>query len=139
MLRRSRRNANREDAPHPSPYTPELAAAAPTVAAMRPRRDAGRPPAAPEALPLTDGKGVARMSHSPAAPGVAALALLLAAGPGARADWIAWSYNWSRSPAEVLADNPATGGKITLTDESQHTVIGDSDVVAANLQPQRPA
>jgi hypothetical protein len=74
------------------------------------------------------------MSRSPAALGAAALALALAAGAGARADWIAWSYNWSRSPAEVLADNPATGGKITLTDESQHTVVGDSDVVATNLK-----
>jgi hypothetical protein len=74
------------------------------------------------------------MRHSPATLGAAALALLLAAGTGARADWIPWSYNWSRSPGEVLADNPATGGKITLTDEGLHSVIGDSDVVATNLR-----
>lgn len=74
------------------------------------------------------------MNYKPATFGVAALALVLGAGSDARADWITWSYNWSRSPGEVLADNPATGGKITLTDESLHTVVGDSDVVATNLK-----
>src|SRR4051812_20870815 len=73
------------------------------------------------------------MSHSPAA-GLAALALLLTAGGGAPAARVVWRYNWSRSPGAALADTPATGGKITLTDESQRTVVGDSDVVATNLK-----
>ena len=61
------------------------------------------------------------------------LALLLAFVPKVHADPIAWAYNWSRSPAEVHADAPGTG-KITLSDESQHTAFGDSDIVATNLK-----
>jgi len=62
-----------------------------------------------------------------------ALALLFALPLSARADLIPWSYNWSRSPNEIHADAPGTG-YITLTDESQHSAVGDSDVVATNMR-----
>jgi len=59
------------------------------------------------------------------------LAVLLTAAP-ARADLVHWSYNWSRSPSEVLSDTGES--KITLTDETTQQVIGDSDIVATNLR-----
>jgi hypothetical protein len=62
-----------------------------------------------------------------------ALALLLVPIQPARADPIAWMYNWSRSPAEIHADTPGTGF-ITLTDESLKNAIGNSDIVATNLR-----
>jgi hypothetical protein len=62
-----------------------------------------------------------------------ALALLLVPIQPARADPIAWMYNWSRSPAEIHADAPGTG-YITLTDESLKTAVGNSDIVATNLR-----
>jgi hypothetical protein len=73
------------------------------------------------------------MNRSPVARGGIALALLLALAGSARADFVHWMYNWSRSPAKVYADSPGTG-YITLTDESLHTAVGDSDVVATNLR-----
>jgi hypothetical protein len=63
-----------------------------------------------------------------------ALAALLTSSNCARADLIHWSYNWSRFPGNILPDNPASGGKITLTDESLKTAIGDSDIVATNIR-----
>ena len=61
------------------------------------------------------------------------LALLLAAG-SVQADYISWSYSWSRNPMEVHADSPGTG-TISLTDEGQlQHVVGNSDVVATNLR-----
>jgi hypothetical protein len=60
------------------------------------------------------------------------LAVLLTAAPAARADLVHWSYNWSRSPSEVLSDSGES--KITLTDETTQQVIGDSDIVATNLR-----
>jgi hypothetical protein len=62
-----------------------------------------------------------------------ALASLFALAPSARADLIPWTYNWSRSPNQIHADAPGTG-YITLTDESLHTAVGDSDVVATNMR-----
>jgi hypothetical protein len=66
---------------------------------------------------------------------LAALALVLLLGPTrpARADLIPWMYNWSRSPSEIHADAPGTG-YITLTDESLHSAVGNSDTVATNLR-----
>jgi hypothetical protein len=61
-----------------------------------------------------------------------ALVVLLGAAGSAHAEAISWSYNWSRNPAEVLADAPGSG-KITLTDEAKSNVTGDSDIVATNL------
>jgi hypothetical protein len=62
-----------------------------------------------------------------------ALVMLLAPLPGARAEFIPWSYNWSRSPAEIHADAPGTS-RITLTDESVRSAVGDSNIVATNLR-----
>ena len=73
------------------------------------------------------------MKRSAYSLGGLALALLFALPTSGRADLIAWSYNWSRSPSEIHADAPGTG-KITLTDESQHNAVGDSDVVATNIR-----
>jgi len=73
------------------------------------------------------------MKRSSYSLGGLALALLFALPTAGRADLIAWSYNWSRSPSEIHADSPGTG-KITLTDESQHNAVGDSDVVATNMR-----
>src|SRR5262249_40633818 len=44
-----------------------------------------------------------------------------------------WMYNWSRSPSEVHADAPGTG-YVKLSDEKTRTAVGDSDIVATNLQ-----
>jgi hypothetical protein len=60
-------------------------------------------------------------------------ACTLLAGGSARADLIHWSYNWSASPADLHADAPGTG-YITLTDETPQSVVGDSDIVATNLE-----
>ena len=72
-----------------------------------------------------------KFSHSHFA-GVS-LALLLAFVPKAHADLIPWAYNWSRSPSDIQADSPGTG-HISLSDESIHSAIGDSDIVATNLK-----
>jgi hypothetical protein len=71
------------------------------------------------------------MRSPTAALGGAALLCLLSAA-AARADFVQWSYNWSRSPGQVFADGSTTS-YITLSDESQHTASGDSDIVATNL------
>jgi hypothetical protein len=73
------------------------------------------------------------MRHAPATLGGAAVVLLLALGGNARADLIFWTYNWSRSPAQVMADAPGTS-YISLTDESAHQAVGDSDIVATNIR-----
>jgi hypothetical protein len=73
------------------------------------------------------------MRYTPAALCVAALLWLFPAAAPARADFIAWSYNWSRTPGTVYADGSTTSF-ITLTDESQHTAVGDTTIVATNLR-----
>jgi hypothetical protein len=73
------------------------------------------------------------MKVSPLTLAGVALALLLAPIQTARADFIPWMYNWSRSPADIHADAPGTG-YITLTDESLKTAVGDTDIVATNLR-----
>jgi hypothetical protein len=78
------------------------------------------------------------MRYSPAALGGVALALLCAAAPGARADFIPWNYAWSRSPDKVLADSPGTGF-ISLTDEPTKSAAGTSDIVATNIQTHSTA
>jgi hypothetical protein len=79
-----------------------------------------------------DGKGH-EMSYSANTLAGAVLALLLTAGGNLHAEFIHWNYNWSRSPDVVHADSPGTG-YIALTDESQHSAIGNSDIVATNLR-----
>jgi hypothetical protein len=64
----------------------------------------------------------------------AALVLLLLGAPGARADWIPWTYSWSNSPQSILADNPAGGGSITLTNEPTLNAVGNTDIVATNIR-----
>ncbi len=61
-----------------------------------------------------------------------ALFVLLAGGTVARAGLVHWSYDWSSSPGQVLSDGAGTS-KITLSDEKLRSVIGDSDIVATNL------
>jgi hypothetical protein len=60
----------------------------------------------------------------------AAIALLLGTGLTARASLVAWSYDFDRTPAVVLA---GTGG-VTLTNEPGATAAGSSDIVATNLK-----
>jgi hypothetical protein len=78
------------------------------------------------------------MRRAPATLGGAALLWLLTFGGPARADLIEWSYNWSRSPANVMADSPGTG-YISLTDETLQNAVGNSDIVATNLQAHSTA
>jgi hypothetical protein len=73
------------------------------------------------------------MRVSPLTLAVLALALLLVPIQTARAEFIPWMYNWSRSPTDIHADAPGTG-YIALTDESLKTAVGDSDIVATNLR-----
>jgi hypothetical protein len=63
---------------------------------------------------------------------MALLGLLATANP-AQADLIPWMYNWTSNPKLVSADAPGTG-YITLTDETDRMAVGDSDIVATNLQ-----
>jgi len=63
---------------------------------------------------------------------IAGVTVLLLA-PAARADFIPWQYNWSRSPSVLHADGSGTG-YVTLTDEPLKHAVGDSDIVATNLR-----
>ena len=72
------------------------------------------------------------MQFSPAILCGALLALHLMSRPAA-AELIPWTYNWSRSPSEVLADAPGTS-KISFTDEASRNVVGDTDIVATDLR-----
>src|SRR5579883_2612732 len=74
------------------------------------------------------------MSNAPAPRAAAALVLVLTLAPAARADWIAWTYSWSSSPSTILADDPTTGGKITLSTQPTQSAVGDSDIVATNIR-----
>jgi hypothetical protein len=61
-----------------------------------------------------------------------ALVLLLAAGAGARADFIQWSYNWNINPISVLSDSG--NGSVSFTNQPAQTASGNSDTVATNLK-----
>lgn len=50
-----------------------------------------------------------------------------------RADFVAWTYNFGRSPVAVPSVNAGTGG-LSLTDESTHHADGTSDIVATNIR-----
>ncbi len=78
------------------------------------------------------------MKASPAAPAGAALVFLLWAGSAAHADLIHWTYDWSNTPTRINADTAGTG-YITLTDEGQRSVVGDSYIVATNLNAHSTA
>ena len=70
------------------------------------------------------------MKTSPLALVGAALIVCLWTG-AAHADPIQWSYDWSRTPSQVFSDNGKS--RIALTDESPRSVVGDSAIVATNL------
>jgi hypothetical protein len=78
------------------------------------------------------------MNASPIALGGLTWILLLIAAADARAELIQWSYNWSRSPADVHADSPGTG-YVSLTDEGMKSASGNSFLVATNLQAHSTA
>jgi len=78
------------------------------------------------------------MRRTPATLGGAALLWLLTFGGDVRADLIQWSYNWSRSPSTVMADSPGTG-YISLTDETLQNAVGNTDIVATNIQAHSTA
>src|SRR5262245_37078284 len=60
-----------------------------------------------------------------------ALALMLSASAGARADMVTpWGYDWAASPSDVKAGS----GKINLSNETFHTAIGSSLLVATALK-----
>lgn len=61
---------------------------------------------------------------------ILALALVLLGASNAHAGLISWGYDWSASPSFVTAGT----GKITLSNESFHTAVGNSDIVATNLK-----
>jgi hypothetical protein len=64
--------------------------------------------------------------------GALALVALLAAGPAARAETIAYHYNWEPSHPAVFSDDGS--GKITFTDESLKPATNGTFVDASNLQ-----
>src|SRR5262245_58283790 len=63
----------------------------------------------------------------------AALALVLLGGP-ARAEFVPWSYNWSRVPADVVSADAFGSSTIKLTDEPMGHATRSSDIVATNLR-----
>jgi hypothetical protein len=68
------------------------------------------------------------------APFLTAVLAIVACGTShARADFVPWSYNWTRSPIAVSADPPGSGG-ISMTDEPLGHASGSSDIVATNLR-----
>lgn len=48
----------------------------------------------------------------------------------ARADLIPWAFDWTATPPAVLGG----GGSVSLTNESYHTAVGTSNVVATQLK-----
>jgi hypothetical protein len=64
--------------------------------------------------------------------GTIVASLLVAAGP-APANPITWTYNWTPSAAEIIADNGGTG-RIMLTNEPLGSAAGTTDIVATNIK-----
>ncbi|HEY7310296.1 MAG TPA: hypothetical protein VH643_13110 [Gemmataceae bacterium] len=62
-----------------------------------------------------------------------ALALLLSARVGARADLIQWGYNWTPSATKITSDGGGSGW-ISLTNESSKSAAGSSNTVLTNLR-----
>ena len=63
----------------------------------------------------------------------AALTLVLVTGASVRADFIPWTYSWSRSPIAVPADAGGTGG-ISMTNEPVNHAVNSSDIVGTELR-----
>jgi hypothetical protein len=66
------------------------------------------------------------------APFGAALALVMLAGANVRADFIPWTYSWTRNPIAVPADGSGTGG-IAMTNQPVNHAVSSSDIVATSL------
>jgi hypothetical protein len=81
----------------------------------------------------TDRKGTTHVKRFPPSLFAAALAAALLTQTAARASFVPWTYNWSRSPVAVSANGGGTGG-LTLTDEPLNHADGTSDVVATNIR-----
>jgi hypothetical protein len=64
---------------------------------------------------------------------VTAFAVCLLASGQARADFIAWEYNWTPSATELFADSPSTG-RITLNNEPGGSAVNNSYTVATNIR-----
>jgi hypothetical protein len=78
----------------------------------------------------TDGKGPTHMKRS--ALFVAALTLVMLTGTTVRADFIPWTYSWTRNPIAVPADGSGTGG-IAMTNQPVNHAVNSSDIVATSL------
>ncbi|HTU92926.1 MAG TPA: hypothetical protein VMF69_22790 [Gemmataceae bacterium] len=61
-----------------------------------------------------------------------ALALLLLTNASAHAD-IIWSYNWTPSTTQIVA-NAGGSGYLSLTNEPSHSATGSSNTVITNIQ-----
>ncbi|MGH7172048.1 MAG: PEP-CTERM sorting domain-containing protein [Gemmataceae bacterium] len=61
-----------------------------------------------------------------------ALALLLLANTSARADLIAWSYNWSPNAANVSA-NGGGSGDLSFSNTAPNNALGASNTVITNI------
>jgi hypothetical protein len=71
--------------------------------------------------------------HSLPTCAVIALVLLFLTNTSARADLIAWGYNWEPSTSKVVA-NGIGSGYLKLTDEPAKTATGSSNTVITNIQ-----
>src|SRR5262245_33493041 len=91
----------------------------------------GPGPGAPERMVHTvERKDLAAMKRVLASITLA-LALVLSAAGGVRADMVtSWGYDWAASPSDVTAGS----GKINMSNEPFHTAVGDSVIVATNLK-----
>src|SRR5262249_9323622 len=70
----------------------------------------------------------------PYLPILLALAALPIVRASAHADFVKWSYNWSRAPSEVVSADPNGTSTLALTDEPLGHATNDSDIVATNIR-----
>jgi hypothetical protein len=77
--------------------------------------------------------GIMNKNHSLNICAGIATALLFLTNISARADQIAWSYNWEPSASKVFA-NGGGSGYLKLTDEPAKTAGGSSNTVVTNIQ-----
>jgi hypothetical protein len=63
---------------------------------------------------------------------VASLTVLMLTGTTVRADFIPWTYSWTRNPVAVPADGGGTGG-IGMTNQPVNHAVNSSDIVATSL------
>jgi hypothetical protein len=77
-----------------------------------------------------EGKGSAAMNKGMLVWRLLALAVVLLGAGEVRADPVAWGYDWTATPPFV----PDGAGRVTLSNETFHQMVGDSQVVATNLK-----